>query len=494
MLLKGRNRTSQAQISDQTIFRPGCISGLPELLSFQPNAESHKDASQNMNKSSRRAQSGEPELKRILVVDDEGSIRELLKALLEGVGYHVTTTESGTEGLRLALKLPLHLIITDVHLGDADGMDLLKRLKKMSPLRPVIVMTGYTDADTLAAAALEAGASAFVYKTNPLSDLLATIRELLEGAPEPTPGSAELSPDQPPSPDSAETQENPESPDNAGGTPDPGLANPSEAPPPEPTPPFIATETAITPDGEQLAFGIEVFSRMLATTHPTVGCTAKRAVAVCKALGESLQLPPDQQQSLLWAAALHDIGLVRIERHTVNQWLRNPDKTEKEDLFQIRKHPSQSAQMLEFCTPLKGAAEIVLSHHENWDGTGYPAGLRMEMIPWLSRLLSAVLFYCTEEHPSPKTVERMNEQADKALDPRAVEAVSKVVTGLTLPLGEREVMAYELWAGMVLAEDICSWDGVLIVGKGTELNSHNANRLSHLSAAGEMDPHVLVIA
>jgi response regulator RpfG family c-di-GMP phosphodiesterase len=479
------------QNRDRTAFGPGHISGVPLFLSFQQDAESHKDENQYMNKSSRRAEPREPELKRILVVDDEGSIRELLKAHLEGEGYHVTTTESGAEGLRLALKLPLHLIITDVHLGDADGIDLLKRLKKISPLRPVIVMTGYSEADSLATPAMEAGAAAFVCKSNPMGDLLAKIKELLDGAPEPTPGSEDPSADQTPSPDAAESQENPESPGNAGDTPQPSLSAPPEAP--EPKPPFIATETAITPDGEQLAFGMEVFGRMLATTHPNLGYTAKRAVAVCKALGESLQLPPDQQQSLLWAAALHDIGLVRIERHVVNQWLRNPEKTEKKDLIQIQKHPSQSAQMLEFCTPLKGAAEIVQSHHEHWDGTGFPAGLRMEMIPWLSRLLSAVLFYCAEDHPSPKTVERMNLQADHALDPRAVEAVSKVVTNLALPPGERELMAYELRAGMVLAEDICSWDGVLVAGRGTELNSHTASRISHLSAAGETDPHVLII-
>jgi len=458
----------------------------------------------------KRRTGGEEDTRRnVLIVDDEAVVRELLQIHLTDHGYHVTVAATGAEALRIANHQPIHVIVSDLILSDTDGIELLKKLKKSRPSRPVIMMSGYSDADSMVDQAKQAGAYAWVSKTSPLSEILKKVESALKGVPSETAETAETDSEsnstsgqeaedglEPASSGEQASAAPPSSP--AGETsrePSCVRTEESAAPAqvlPDANAPVIAARINVTPGSERFDFGLEIFNRMLSAYHPNLGNTAMRAVTICKELGETLSLPPDDRQNLLWAAALHDISLVRIERRFVTQWLQHPEKLEKQELILIKKHPERSVQMLEFCPVFKGAGEIILAHHETWDGSGFPSGLKMEMIPWLSRLLSVAIFYCEEDNPSQKTIARMNAQAGTTFDPRAVEAVAKVLPSVTLPQGERELMAFELKPGMVLAADISNLDGVLIVGKGTELTSATASKINHLSAAGETDLRILV--
>lgn len=460
----------------------------------------------------KRKTGGEEDTRRyILVVDDEPAVRELLQIHLTEHGYHVTTAATGAEALRIANHQPIHIIVSDLILADTDGIELLKRLKKSRPRLPVIMMSGYSDADPMIHKAKEAGAYAWVSKTNPLSEILKNIQSALKGLPPETAETAETEPEsESPSGQEAKDELEPASSgEQASAAPSSSPADETSREPtgvrteesaapaqvlPDKDAPVIAVRINVTPGSERFDFGLEIFSRMLSAYHPNLGNTAMRAVAICKALGESLNLPSADRQSLLWASALHDIGLVRLERRFVTQWLQNPEKLDEKELTLFKRHPERSAQMLEFCPVFKGASEIILAHHEAWDGSGFPSKLKMEMIPWLSRLLSVAIFYCGDDHPSQKTIARMNAQADKTFDPRAIEAVTKVLPSVSLPRGERELMAFELKPGMVLAEDVCDWDGIVIAGRGTELTGATASKISHLSAAGETDSRILIIA
>ena len=444
-----------------------------------------------------------PELeapKRILIVDDEAVVRELLQSFLEEQGYLVTTTGSGIEGIRLANKLPIHLILTDMILADSDGLEVLGKLKKNRPGRPVILMSGFSEADKMFELARQGGATACVSKTTPLRNLLTEIQNALNPLSAATSetskaqGTSDVKP-------VAETQMTPGLESTT--SPNPELASQPAAAEaekakgkvadlPDQKAPAIASLMNVAPGSERFDFGLEVFSRMLSACHPNVGNTAVRAVTVCHALGEALELPAEQRQDLLWAAALHDIGLVRLERKIVSQWLRHPEKITKEALLLVKRHPEQSREMLEFCPVFKTVGEIIAAHHEHWDGSGFPAGLRMEMIPWLARLLSVVVQYCSQDTPTTSTIQQLNLQSDKMFDPRAVEAVTKVLSAVSLPSGEREMLGYQLKPGMILAADIYNWDGLVIVGKGTELNGALASKIYHMSAASQVDTHVLV--
>jgi DNA-binding NtrC family response regulator len=81
--------------------------------------------------------------KRVLVVDDQQSMREMLSDLLAMMGLDARTVGSGEEALRELGNLEVDLVITDLNMPQMDGMQLMKRIKSAHPHLPVIVITGY---------------------------------------------------------------------------------------------------------------------------------------------------------------------------------------------------------------------------------------------------------------------------------------------------------------------------------------------------------------
>jgi len=81
--------------------------------------------------------------KRILVVDDQESMRDMLADLLDMMGYEPCTVESGTKALEQLIASEVDLVITDLNMPEMDGLELMKRIKARIPSMPVIVITGY---------------------------------------------------------------------------------------------------------------------------------------------------------------------------------------------------------------------------------------------------------------------------------------------------------------------------------------------------------------
>ncbi|MGZ3722302.1 MAG: response regulator [Bdellovibrionales bacterium] len=114
---------------------------------------------------------------RILVVDDEPSIRNLLRLNLEGNGFAVAQAESGAQGLQLAAEFHPHLTILDLGLPDINGIEVLKRLRVWTTI-PIIILTVSDDEETKVAL-LNAGADDYVTKPFSIPELLARVRVAL---------------------------------------------------------------------------------------------------------------------------------------------------------------------------------------------------------------------------------------------------------------------------------------------------------------------------
>ncbi len=116
---------------------------------------------------------------RILVVDDEAAMREVLRARLERWGFEVATAEDGAEAHRLVEKRPPDMAISDVVLPDVSGLDLVKTLQSGDPQRPVVLITAYGTVDT-AVEAMKRGAIDFLTKPLDYDKLKATLRSAQE--------------------------------------------------------------------------------------------------------------------------------------------------------------------------------------------------------------------------------------------------------------------------------------------------------------------------
>ncbi len=116
---------------------------------------------------------------RILVVDDEERMLQLLKKLLEGEGYEVRTASNAADALRILGDTDYNLVISDVRMPGMDGMSLLRTLSEQGSAAAVILMTAYASV-TAAVEAIQAGAFDYLTKPFKIDELLLAVRKSLE--------------------------------------------------------------------------------------------------------------------------------------------------------------------------------------------------------------------------------------------------------------------------------------------------------------------------
>jgi diguanylate cyclase (GGDEF)-like protein len=110
----------------------------------------------------------------------------------------------------------------------------------------------------------------------------------------------------------------------------------------------------------------------------------ERVYHYCRIISEHLKLPKEEKRLLLYAAYLHDLGKINVPKEI----LISSSKLTKEEWEELKKHPQDSADILKQVKGFEKVVPIVLEHHEKYDGTGYPNGLKGEEISYLARILT----------------------------------------------------------------------------------------------------------
>lgn len=144
----------------------------------------------------------------------------------------------------------------------------------------------------------------------------------------------------------------------------------------EPAAPAVAQ-----PDGYREILGILASS--IDGTDPFTRGRAYRLSRFCLSVGKELRLSPMEMQNLEYAALLHDIGRTAIHYDIMYK----PGKLNAKEREVVKNHPSVGYEILKGIPPLSSAAEIILAHHEQPDGKGYPRGLKGREIPEASRII-----------------------------------------------------------------------------------------------------------
>ena len=173
---------------------------------------------------------------------------------------------------------------------------------------------------------------------------------------------------------------------------------------------------------EALALAIEAKDQ---TTHQHLQRVRVYAIELAKELG----LTHDETEALRAASLLHDIGKLAVPEHIISK----PGKLTPEEFEKMKIHPIIGAEILEQVQFPYPVVPIVRSHHEKWDGTGYPSGLKAKEIPIGARILSAI--DCLDALASDRQYRRalpldeaMNkvvEQSGKSFDPQVVEVLQR---------------------------------------------------------------------
>jgi putative two-component system response regulator len=158
---------------------------------------------------------------------------------------------------------------------------------------------------------------------------------------------------------------------------------------------------------------------------------SRRVTQLAEKLAKALGMTEEEIMHLRRGALLHDMGKIGIP----DAILHKPAILTDEEWIIMRKHPQFAYNMLHSVEYLRPALEIPLNHHEKWDGTGYPRGLRGGEIPLSARLFAVVDVWdaLTSDRPYRKAwseeeaLNYIREQSGKHFDPQVVEVFFKVI-------------------------------------------------------------------
>jgi diguanylate cyclase (GGDEF)-like protein/PAS domain S-box-containing protein len=156
-----------------------------------------------------------------------------------------------------------------------------------------------------------------------------------------------------------------------------------------------------------------------------------RVSELCKSMGVALNQNDKMIYILKSVGLLHDIGKIAIDENILNK----PGKLSNDEWEEIKRHPEKGYRILSTVNDMSEMAEYVLAHHERWDGTGYPKGLRGEEIPYVSRIIAIADAYdaMTSERsyrnalPKEVVLEELRKKAGIQFDPELIEVFIKKV-------------------------------------------------------------------
>jgi len=157
----------------------------------------------------------------------------------------------------------------------------------------------------------------------------------------------------------------------------------------------------------------------------------KRLDALCRKVGEKIKLPPKQLSNLTLLARVHDLGQVGIP----DQILFKEGPLNEEEWKIMRTHTEKGHRIASASTDLYGIADLILHHHERWDGTGYPSGLEGDSIPLECRILAIIDAYDAMISPRPysralkkeEAIEELRRNSGKQFDPYLVGVFLSVI-------------------------------------------------------------------
>lgn len=326
---------------------------------------------------------------RLLVIDDNPAMIMFLQGLLEKVGYiRVLSTTDSREAVDLFEAVPPDIVILDLKMPYLDGFEVLRLLRERIPethYLPILVLTGNVSTEARQRALLR-GAKDFLNKPFEPIELLLRLHNLLEAR------FLHL-----------RLHER-----NA------QLAS------------RVKERTRQLLDAQSDT--IERLAQVVEFHDDETGRHTRRVGEWAGRIATRLGLATSQVELIRRAAPLHDVGKIGIPESI----LLKPERLSSQEFEVIKMHTSIGARILgggrsEY---LSMAEEIALGHHERWDGSGYPQGLRGDETPLHARIVAVADYYDALTHSRPyrtaiadeEVLELLDRGAGKHFDPRVVRA------------------------------------------------------------------------
>ncbi len=331
---------------------------------------------------------------KILIVDDEPHICELLARWLIAEGYRCSTAFNAGKALELLETEDFDLALCDIMMPGMDGMGLLNTIRAKFNRTAVLMVTAVDDRRT-GILAVELGAYGYVIKPFERNEILIHVADALE-----------------------RRSEKLLSQEYAG-----NLAGQLER------------QVGEARDREQ-----ETIFRLLSLTgfrtDETIGHMRRVDVYSSVLLKEAVGWEVEEVADIAIAAAMHDVGKIRIDE-TI---MRTPGKLSPEQFEIMKQHTELGAEILADSnhSMLQMARDIALYHHEKYDGSGYPRGLKGDDIPEYARIVAIADVYDSITHDrvyrpalsQEEALKIMNSENGKHFDPRLLDCFLRSIPEL----------------------------------------------------------------
>jgi putative two-component system response regulator len=285
---------------------------------------------------------------RVLIVDDEPVVRRILKQKLSAEGYHCQEASTAREAADSLAKSPAELVVLDIKMPGKSGVELLSEIKKLYPDTAVIMATAIADTST-AIKCMKDGAHDYLVKPFNLDEVVINAQRALEKR------RLEL--------DNRAYQQHLED--------------------------MVTERTAELKQAiEKLKLtSLDTILRLARAAEyrdEETGAHINRMSQYSTALAREMGLGDREVENILYAAPMHDVGKIGIP----DRILLKTGSLNKDEWEVMKKHSVIGAEILrgsdaEF---IQVAEIIALTHHEKWDGSGYPQGLKGSEIPLAGRI------------------------------------------------------------------------------------------------------------
>lgn len=327
---------------------------------------------------------------RVLVVDDDASVRDVISVLLKEEGYDCVVASGPEMALELATAEEIPLVISDMKMPGKDGLWLLEAFRDKFPDTSVIMLTGFGDTEA-AVDCLRRGAVDYLLKPPKLTDLIRSIERALAKR------RIELARKRYQKKLERKVRDRTTELRNA------------------------LKDISLTYQNTLLA----LVSALDAREHETSD-HSQRVVEYTSAIAHRLGIKGPELDEIGRGALLHDIGKIGVP----DAVLLKPGQLTPQEWVEMRKHPDTGYQMIQPIAFLSIPAQIVLSHQERYDGRGYPRGLKDEEIHIGARIfaIADTLDAMTSDRPYRKGTSFSNAIAEierckgTQFDPEVVRA------------------------------------------------------------------------
>ncbi len=305
----------------------------------------------------------------LLLVDDEENVLHSLKRLFHKEGYNILTASNGIEGLEKLNSHQVSLVISDQRMPRMSGVDFLRQVKKRSPETIRIMLTGYTDIEVAIAAINDGEVYRYITKPWDEKEIKYTIHQALDK--------------------------------------------------------YNSTLELVETLKSASLDTIRALSEAVELKDPYTRGHCARVARYALEIGKRLNLSEEETKYLEYASYLHDFGKIGVEAEVLNK----AGKLTSKEWDHIKRHPEMGENVVKQVRFLGKVAPLIRSHHEHYDGSGYPDGLAGDEIPIGSRIIAVADAYdaITSDRPyrralSPqKAVDILSKERGRQFDPLVVE-------------------------------------------------------------------------